>query len=206
MRCDVTVEQEFWKWFEQHQEKYFRFDVGSEDMEQLSDLLGEAMRRVHPDLTFEFGPPNAKRDFVISAGGLKRSFPAVIALRHAAQSLENWQIIAFRPRREPIGAIEFQDKKADPQQVEFSLLDNGQIAGIRLFIPGFQEESADWKQIGYLLLDETLGEYDVETRLGLIKMYSPEAVTNERRYPLVNLPELFDRLVNRLENRSGKPS
>ena len=41
-----------------------------------------------------------------------------------------------------------------------------------------QEDDVDLKQIGYLLLDEALGEYDVETRLGLIKMLSPETSTN----------------------------
>ena len=54
------------------------------------------------------------------------------------------------------------------------------------------------KQIGYLLLDEALGEYDVESRLGLIKMLSPEARTEETRYPLFDLPARFDRLISLL--------
>jgi hypothetical protein len=41
-----------------------------------------------------------------------------------------------------------------------------------LFIPGFREDDVALQQIGYLLLDGALGEYDVETRLGLIKMLS----------------------------------
>jgi hypothetical protein len=86
------------------------------------------------------------------------------------------------------------------------LLDNGKIAGIYLFIPGFREDDADLKQIGYLLLDETLGEYDVESRLGLIKMLPPDARTNGDRYPLAELPRLFDQLVARLEGRSGRAS
>jgi len=90
--------------------------------------------------------------------------------------------------------------------VEFSLLDNGKVAGIRLFIPGFQEGDADWKQIGYLLLDDALGEFDVESHLGLIKMYPLEAATSEKRYSFLELPLLFDRLVSRLGGRSGMPS
>ncbi len=199
----MNAQEGFWKWFDQHQEKLFHVE---EDRERLFDLLGDALHRVDSHLTFEFGPPNAKREFVISAGGIKAAFPAVVSLVNAAPSLANWQVSAFRPRRTPLNTIEFRDKAADPQQVKFSLLDNGQTAGVRLFIPGFQEGDTDWKQIGYLLLDDALGEFDVETRLGLIKMYSPDASTSEKRYPFPDLPQLFDQLVSRLEHRSGGPS
>ncbi len=80
------------------------------------------------------------------------------------------------------------------------------MAGIYLFIPGFREDDVAFKQIGYLLLDATLGEYDVEVRLGLIKMLSPEMRTVADRHPLAELPTLFDQLVSRLEGRSEAPS
>jgi hypothetical protein len=57
------------------------------------------------------------------------------------------------------------------------------MAGVYLFIPGFREDDVALKQIGYLFLDAALGEYDVETRLGLIKMLSPETQTDGDRYP-----------------------
>ena len=94
----------------------------------------------------------------------------------------------------------------DPKDVQFSLVDNGKVTGIYLFIPGFNDDDAEMKQIGYLLLDDTLGEYDVEARLGLIKMLPPETRTEFQRYPLTELPKRFDRLVSELEGRSGKPS
>lgn len=84
------------------------------------------------------------------------------------------------------------------------MLDNGKIAGLCLFLPGFQESDGDLKQIGYLLLDETLGEYDVESRLGLIKMLSPQTRTDGDRYPLAELPLRFDELVSRLEGAPRK--
>jgi hypothetical protein len=199
----VGAQEDFWKWFEQHQEKLLHFE---EDRERIFDSLAGALRRVHSDLVFEFGPPNAKREFVISAGGIRSAFPAVVSLMNAAPSLTAWRVTAFRPRRTPLMKIKFKGKAADPKQVTFSLLDNGQIAGIRLFIPGFQEGDNDWNQIGYLLLDEALGEYDVETRLGLIKICSPDTSTLEKRYPFPDLPQLFDQLVLRLERRSGDPS
>jgi hypothetical protein len=90
--------------------------------------------------------------------------------------------------------------------VQFSLLHNGNKAGIYLFLPDVREGDMDWQQVGYLLLDAALGEYDVEMRLGLIKILSPDAATTDERYPLTKLPELLDQLASRLEGRSERPS
>jgi hypothetical protein len=87
--------------------------------------------------------------------------------------------------------------------VQFCLLDDGKTAGIYLFIPGFREDDADLKQIGYLLLDETLGEYDVESRLGLIKMLSPASQKEGERYPLAELAARFDELISQLDRHSS---
>ncbi len=127
-------------------------------------------------------------------------------LADVAPALDQWRVTAFRPRRTPINIVELEGKCVAPDNVQFSLLDNGTSAGIYLFIPGLREGDIVFKQIGYLLLDDALGEYDVETRLGLIKMFSPDTITNGDRYPLAELPALFDQLVARLEGRTGSPS
>jgi len=184
----------------------FGFDSGNRiEREKLFDRLAHKLQNVHRDLTFEFGPKGPRREFVISAAGMKDAFPAVVELARSAPALERWQFIAFRPRRSPVNIVEIEGKRIDPKDVTFSLLDNGQNAGLYLFIPGFQKGNTDLEQIGYLLLDEALGEYDVETRLGLIKMLSPETQTDGERFPLSDLPDMFDRLVSRLERRSGSP-
>jgi hypothetical protein len=201
--ANVDPQKNFWNWFIEHEADLFDFEA---DRERIFDQLAAELQKVDPNLTFEFGPKEARREFVISAGGIKSTFSAVVSLATAAPSLDRWHITAFRPRRTPPNVVEFRGKRVDPREVQFSLLDNGQMAGVYLFIPGFREEDADLKQLGYLLLDEMLGEYDVESRLGLIKMLSPDIHTQGRRYPLTELPKLFDQLVSRLEGRSGKTS
>ena len=99
--------------------------------------------------------------------------------------------------------MEIGGKRVDPRDVQFSLHDNGKTVGLYVFIPCFREDDIDLKQLGYLLLDEALGEYDVESRLGLIKMLAPQTPTDGERHPLADLPSLFDRLVSRIEGRSG---
>jgi len=206
----MTKGQEFWDWFIAHEAEFFTFDPEIEpERERLFDKLEIELQKVHPKLTFEFGPRGAKREFVISAGGLKGGFPAVVSLVDAAPRLERWNVIAFRPRRPLPCVLEIGGGEVSSEDVQFSLLDNGKAVGIRLFIPGFQEQDLNWQQIGYLFLDEALGEFDVESRLGLIKMCPPAASTQEKRYPLSELPYAFDTLASRLaekSGRSGKPS
>ena len=184
----------------------FDFDPGQEiERERLFDRVATELQKVNPYLTFEFGPNGPRREFVISAAGIRDAFPAVVRLAGSAPTLQRWHIRAFRPRRTSINIIEIEGKRIDPIDVQFSLSDNGKVAGICLFIPGFQEGDVALKQIGYLLLDETLGEYDVETRLGLIKMLSTDTRTAGDRYPLADLPTLFDQLLSQLEGRCKSP-
>jgi hypothetical protein len=202
-----TPQSAFWSWFIQHEPELFGLDPNQEvERERLFDKVAAELQKVNRGLTFEFGPRGPTREFVVSAAGIKKTFPDVVALAEAAPMLERWKIIAFRPRRAPVMTIEIGDRSVDPKDVQFSLLNNGEMAGIYLFIPGFQENDAAWQQIGYMFLDVALGEYDVETRLGLIKMLPPDTRTVGERHPLAELPILFDRLVSRLEGRSGAPS
>jgi hypothetical protein len=60
--------------------------------------------------------------------------------------------------------------------------------------------------IGYLLLDEVLGEFDVEMKVGMIEMYSMDEPVEFERMPLAELPAAFDQLVANLEGRGLQPN
>jgi hypothetical protein len=194
----MTPQQEFWKWFGEHEDELIDLEA---DRERIFDRLSTQLKRIDPDLTFEFGPRREEREFVVSAGGIKRAFPAVTALVAAAPKLQHWRFTAFRPRRTPLNIVEFRGKRIHPEHVQFSLLDDGSTAGVHLFIPGYRDGDADFKQIGYLMLDEALGEYDVECKLGLVEMMPPESPTDGDRRPLSELPRRFDELVAQLGKR-----
>jgi hypothetical protein len=192
----MTPQQQFWNWFTENESELFDFEI---DQERVFDRLAEQLHKIDPDLTFEFGPKDAgEREFVISAGGIKRAFPSVSALATAAPRFARWQITAFRPRSATLSIVDFQGTRIHPDDVQFSLLHDGTNVGIHLFIPGYVEGDPDLNQIGYLLLDEALGEYDVESKVGPIEIFSPEANTDGKRYSLSELPFLFDELVDQL--------
>jgi hypothetical protein len=193
----MANERAFWKWFVNRENDLMHFE---NDREATFDALAARLQRVHPDLTFEFGPEeNGTREFIISAGGIKKAFPAVESLVAAAPELSRWKITAFIPRR-PIGnIIEFGDHRIDPKDVQYSLLRGKNDLGLYLFIPGYLEDDHEMGQVGYLFLDEALGEYDVEMKVGLIKMFPPEAETSGPRYPLEELPTHFDQAYAKLQ-------
>lgn len=150
-------------------------------------------------MTFEFGPPKAgRREFVISAGGIREAFPAVSSLVAEAPKLDRWLITAFRPRRTPINSVQIGETRIDPRTVEFSLRTKGSVIAIQLFIPGFKEDDVTMKRIAYIMLDDALGEYDVETKVGPIQMLPSESPSATRRYPFAKLPSLFDQLASTL--------
>ncbi len=203
----MMLESKFWEWFLAHEKELSEFDpLDEKRREALFDEVALELQKVDPDLTFEFGPEEVSREFIISAGGIRRAFQAVVSLANSAPWLNRWKVISFRPRRFPVHPVDFQGKHIDPNDVQVTLLDNGKTAGIQMFVPGLEEDNLALKSIGYLLLDEALGEYDVETRLGLIEMLPTEAATTGNRHPLAELPKLFDELVARIECRTGKSS
>ena len=79
-------------------------------------------------------------------------------------------LIKFRPRRVPTNDVEFGGKKISAKDAHYLLAKDGDKAGIVLFFDGYKdEEKATFGQIGYLLyFDEALGEYAVETQVGLL--------------------------------------
>ena len=107
----------FWQWFEENESMLFDFE---RDQERTFDQLRTALKKVHPDLTFEFGPKqDGKREFVISADGLKSAFPAVESLYAAAPTLGRWSFIKFRQRQHPLYDIDYDNKIIKVADVPF---------------------------------------------------------------------------------------
>jgi hypothetical protein len=184
-----TREEKFWNWFADNQDEIMHFE---RDQDRIFNKLIGKLREVDPDLVFEFGPKGDTREFVIGAAGLKRAFPAVTALVSAAPKLPGWKFTAFRPRRTELSSLVVGGKRVAPEEVQFVLLEDPHGAAIHLFLPGYREGDEALATIGFLFLDQSLGEYDVETYVGLIQIFPSEPRGSELRYPLAELAARFD--------------
>lgn len=197
-KMPASPEEEFWTWFTAHEARLFAFES---DREAVFDALGEQLSRVNDHLTFEFGPiENGRREFVISAGGIKAAFPAVEALYSKAPPLQRWIWVKFRPRRLPINDLVYQGKtvRADDVRYLMAKAKDGEKVAMLLFFEGYNDaEKTIYGQIGYLLLDEALGEYAVETWVGFIEFQAPDSRLFDRSRPLYELPPEFDAFLAR---------
>jgi hypothetical protein len=189
----------FWQWFQKHEDEIFRFEVGNEvERERLFDKLATQMNHVDSNLTFEFsGVQDGRREFIVSAAGITKAFPQVTALVREAPILPRWKIIAFRQRKD-VPSIECGDKTIDRNQIFFDYVVIDNKIDLTLFLPGLANESKDGitglKTIGYLFLDSTVGEYDVETKVAGIEFVDAAAFAGRRRIPLIELATTVDSL------------
>jgi len=190
-----SPEAQFWAWFEKNQDMLFHFE---RDQERTFDKLNAAMSKVHPDLTFEFGPDqDGKREFVISADGLKDAFPAVESLHASAPSLPRWTFIEFRPRRSAM-TIQMGDVKLEPKDIEVAVEADGDKAGFTVFVKGYDEsQSQQYKHAAFIMLDQAIGEYDMETKVGFIEVKPFEQESEYKRHGLDDLPRMFDEFMKR---------
>jgi hypothetical protein len=196
-----SKEETFWKWFQANESRLFDFE---QDQDRVFAELGPEMRKVHPSLTFEFGPKKeGRREFVISADGIKDAFPAVVALADKAPELQRWEIIKFRQRRGPIPDLGYEGTRVKSEDVRFTIEPDGDKAGITLFIKGYDESShRTLGTIGFLYLDSSLGEYDVETKVGFVDFKPAEEQTTLVKRPISELPSAFDDFVARRSTRN----
>ena len=74
-----------------------------------------------------------------------------------------------------------------------------------VFMDGYSLKDRDnWDQIGYLLIDSALGEYDVETHVGEILFFSRDSEYFHKAQTLAELPSHFDKMLGRHAPSSSK--
>jgi hypothetical protein len=197
--ADRSPEGRFWGWFKKSESRLFTFERNQERI--IPELLRE-LRKIHDSMTFEIGSElEGIREFIISADGHRDAFPSVIRLADAAPPLARWRIVKFRPRRTEPCIIGLGDLQFSSDDILATLSPQGARIGVSLFLG--DEDHFDERvvgHIGFLLLDYTLGEYDVETLVGTVSFHPKERSTRLTKLPLRDLPLAFDQLTRSLAN------
>lgn len=185
--------QHFWHWFQQASNKFYHLEENNP--QELFSTLGLKLTHIHPDLSFEFSgiKENKKREFVITANGMRAAFPFVIKLVEEAPLMEDWDIIAFRQRKSGYNDVTIGPFTLSADDISFDYDLNDDKIDVVLYIDEYQGESIYGNAV-FLILDRLLGEFDVETKLGRIdlqnKVISSEAVLQLEDLPLI-LDEYF---------------
>ena len=190
-----SKEEKFWNWFTKNQETYYNEIENLEIREQIFNKLSSELKKVQPDLVFEFSPIHETgiREFTISADGIKENFPSVIELVNKAPKIDNWQFNAFRQRipGDEIG-LNFGDFKISYDDLFFRYQEVDGELGVELNIRDYNGEGMKQNAV-YILLDNLLGEYDTTISIGWIDWERLDESKLDEMIPIIKLRDLIDK-------------
>ena len=186
------ADRAFWAWFVAHAAA-LRAEPA---LPKVMEAVSAEIEAIHPGVFAEIDD-GATRTLVISADGQRAQFPAVQALYAARPAaVPGWTIVAFRQRDpSPDIVIEMGDVTLDPATMTFVSREHDGMLDVVVFVPGFTSRDAMVQPL-YIVLDHTVGEYDMETKLAGIDVAPIEQAPAGAR-PLRELPALLDRLPAR---------
>jgi hypothetical protein len=184
-----SAEQKFWRWFQTVSDRFYQ--MSEADQEELFDLFQKHLQKVHNELVFEFSAlpdSNGRREIVISADGLRELIPFVLKLVNTAPPFEKWEITAFRQRMEGT-EISYNGYRLSEETIFFTyeFSPEKDFIHVELFVDDFEE---DMTGALFLILDNTLGEFQVMTKLGNIHFADLEGMKKEELLPLSQLYNL----------------
>lgn len=194
---------EFWSWFEKNFDRLLDFE---DKMEEIFEELKIELRKIHPDLVFEFGPKtDAGWEFSISADGILEVFPYVRAIVDMAPKFDNLRIHAFRQRCDTNVVLTINDISLKTEDVKFMLNPDVDMVGITIYFPdAIDVESDAAKTICCLLLDNALGEFDAVTKISYLEIKNYDcSLMHDDIHSWLILPQTFDDFYSQLIE-SGK--
>ncbi len=172
MNSNPETIAEFWKWFSLHAHRLESAD--RPDSKALEELTFE-LRRIDQGLVWEIGPDSDKKyTLCVSADGFRERVECVFETIAMAPKIPNWSFVAFRQRTEPGFGFSIGNLKIECSNLRFELLSNDLIY-IAVYVPNeLDPNSEDVKRIAFITVDELLGEYDVITKVGCVKVLKIE--------------------------------
>ena len=182
----------FWEWVQKNEARLA--DAAAKDPVPVMKEVQEALDRQEQEdeliVELSLAQPPA---IIISADGNSAQFGAVKRVVAAAPKLKRWSVIAFRPRRPFMGELEVEDSKF--KLSDFSFRELGRVAGkvdVEIAVKGRNRTNADQvDKAAFLVLDTVLGEYDTETKLGVIDFVNKPTKAHR---PLEELAAVVDKV------------
>ncbi len=167
---DVAPEAAFWSWVRAHTAELKAVRTGQEP---IVDELSKELKKASPGLAFELGVGTEPFEFIISADGILDRFEAVKQLTSKAGDIPGVKVIAFRPRKAIDGfEMRFGELTMAAADVKFVATREAGKVDLKLYVDGLNDEnSAQLKKAGFVLLDAAIGEYDMETKVGVIEFH-----------------------------------
>jgi hypothetical protein len=190
-----TKEEEFWEWFSKVELNIF-------NAENINDIhvqeLFKKIKNVHPKLTIEFSPEvDGKKTMAISADGISEFFPYVIKLVNEPKLVSKWIVLPFRQRLRKINNIEIKlgDIAINCNNIFFVSEKNGRHMDLEIYIKDIDNVDNVVINAVFLLLDSTIGEYAVVSKIGRVDVKPFSTLKDSgRAQELYELPTIVDKM------------
>ena len=186
----TETEKKFWELFAKNSERLYSFD---KNQVIIFNELDKELFKVNKGLTFEFGPiEHGRREFTISAGGVKRVFPAVKSLVAAAPNLPKFKIQAFRQPKDLGFKFKVGTHELGAEDFWFKHKKSGEIHNLEVYIKGLTKvNKQQYISIAFLLMDAAIGEYNVVMRIGALDFKAlPENPKDQDLRPITDLSKV----------------
>jgi hypothetical protein len=186
--CARADTASFWKWFVTHADEL----RAEKNVRTTFERVDAELKKSHPDVFAEIAADGEERTLVLADDGNRDHFPKVLELYAARPKVHGWTIVAFRQRAkadDPMTAIVMDGKTLDPGEVKFTAQRAKDKLDVRLFIPGFTT-THELGSLGFIILDHTVGEYDMEMKIGAVDFAVLAKAPGTAR-PLRELPALL---------------
>ncbi len=181
----------FWKWVGGHVEALKQVKTGQEPV---TAQLSTELEKVEPGLVFELGVGREPFELIISADGERKRFPTVKRLVAAAGELPGTKVIAFRPRKDVEAfSMDVAGQKLSGSNLWFLAAPDPDpkhagLVAVTISVEGMTDVNAEaMKNAAFLLLEASVGEFDLETKVGAIDVVT---VTEQNGAPFKKLKEL----------------
>ncbi len=193
----ARARERFWKWFADHTGSFEPLLAGKGDVRDYHRLIAEMRKvdeRVSPELTKGEDDVSV---LVLSCDGKKEAMEAVVTMADSAPVLQGWRVERFRaPVNQPGMAIRIGELELTPDDVRvaYHVEPEKDLVHVALFVRGFQDDLTEYKQVAFLLLDHTIGEFNTMMHLGAIEFKeSAQAPAGLHLLTLDELRQLIER-------------
>ncbi len=190
-----TKYDDFWAWFKEN-EKNIWLNI-EKDSDEIVREIDRQIKMINDDIAFEiyFEINDGKRDFVISADGIKDIFPEVLKLKDKAPKFHRWNIIAFRPRtNQKDQCIEIDNLCLDYDKIFFKHNFNSIPFDIDVYIKGYDGKDNRYVHGYFLLLDTLIGEYEAVTAIRNTQIYPYQPELRPYLTKFIKLRDIIDDL------------
>lgn len=196
-----TPEQQFWTSFAFDEASLAELARGKNAAAAMLQISRSA-EKVHKGLIAEISvEPDATKPhtLVFTANGDRTLFPLVKSLVAAAPPMKHWKVVAFRQRNPALNEFKLGDFAVIPS--DYSFKETGREKGlldIEIRVKGMTDANQRLvDQAAFLILDHTLGEYDVETKLGAIDIKPAPVAADPAFQPLTDIAKVTDAMPAR---------